>query len=686
MLLNPNVTPPKGSPKSNKHSHEKPNPTLYRAVSAPPQTNFQSSSLNAKSGLTITQVPVILMNYASLVQETLLTRGKSVQKIVKETSLESLVNKAKESAAKTKSNLAVFKRLFMYLYDQKLTFLFAYLSLAILSKTQVMIPQFIGEMIDTVVVHHNPQLLSYRATQVFAICIACSVAEFFSTHLFNLLSQKVRFAFKRQVYSAMLKREIEFYETKQLNEILHYLQEFINKVEGVCTRQFSDIIKNFLTLLYSAWMIASISYKLTIVLILIVPFHVVIPLIYDKIHRRIAKSDLESTLRTEHRLIDVFQNIRIVKAFSTEEYEIAKYKPLLEENIESNRIANIGWAGNMAFSGFYQHLSLAAIVITGMHLVHKGEVSPGTLGSFLLFSMAVSNSFSAVSSGYVRLKESLPQCEKLFGLLDEKSKVPYKGGKIIDNFQGRIEFSNVSFNYPLTPDIKILNNISLSIKPGDSVAFVGMSGGGKSTIISILLRFYDVNDGHVKLDGVDLREIDLKWLHNQIGYVAQDPVLFSGTIEENIAYGLTGYSQDNLMKVIKMANADFVFNTNLFPDGLKSEVGEKGGRLSGGQKQRIAIARALMREPKILIFDEATSNLDANAEYEVQQAIDNLLSMAQITVITIAHRLSTIKKCNVIFVLKTGEVIEKGSHNELIEKGGAYKTLIERQFQSNIQH
>jgi len=238
----------------------------------------------------------------------------------------------------------------------------------------------------------------------------------------------------------------------------------------------------------------------------------------------------------------------------------------------------------------------------------------------------------------------------------------------------------------LTPDIKILNNISLSIKPGDSVAFVGMSGGGKSTIISILLRFYDVNDGHVKLDGVDLREIDLKWLHNQIGYVAQDPVLFSGTIEENIAYGLTGYSQDNLMKVIKMANADFVFNTNLFPDGLKSEVGEKGGRLSGGQKQRIAIARALMREPKILIFDEATSNLDANAEYEVQQAIDNLLSMAQITVITIAHRLSTIKKCNVIFVLKTGEVIEKGSHNELIEKGGAYKTLIERQFQTNIQH
>jgi len=684
MLLNQTTPPRKHSPK---HDHEKPNPILSRAVSAPPHTeSHHKPELNRKSSLSITQVPVILMNYANLVQEALLTRGKSIHKTAKETSLESIISRLQESFGKTKRNFAVLKRLFMYLYDQKFIFFFAYVSLAILSKTQVMIPQKIGEMIDTVVVHHNPQLLGYRATQVFAIVVACSVAEFFSTLLFDLLSQKVKFAFKRQVYSALLKREIEFYEKKQLNEVLHYLQDFINKVEGVCTRQFSSIVKNFLTLLYSAYMIASISYKLTIVLVAIVPVHIIIPLIYDKIYQRISKDDLESTLKTEHRLIDVFQNIKIVKAFSTEEYEIEKYKPLLKENLESSRISNIGWAGNMAFTGFYTHLSLAAIVYMGMYLVYQGEVSPGTLGSFLLFSMAVSNSFSAVSFNYVRLKESLPQCEKLFGLLDEKPKLPYKGGRILPDFQGRIEFSNVSFNYPLTPGIKILNNISLTIKPGDSVAFVGMSGGGKSTIISLLLRFYDVNDGHVKLDGVDLKEIDLKWLHNQIGYVAQDPILFSGTIEENIAYGLTGYSQDTLMRVVKMANAEFIFNTNLFPTGLKSEVGEKGGRLSGGQKQRIAIARALMREPKILIFDEATSNLDANAEYEVQQAIDNLLSMAQITVITIAHRLSTIKKCNVIFVLKTGEVIEKGSHNELLEKGGAYKTLIERQFQSSIHH
>ena len=263
------------------------------------------------------------------------------------------------------------------------------------------------------------------------------------------------------------------------------------------------------------------------------------------------------------------------------------------------------------------------------------------------------------------------------------SKILYKGGKTIPNFQGTIEFRNVSFNYPASPEVSILHHISLVIRPGDSVAFVGMSGGGKSTIVSVLLRFYDVIRGEIRFDNVRIEDIDLQWLHGQIGYVSQEPSLFSGTIQENITYGVDTYAEGDLTRAIKMANAEFVFNTSLFPNALKSKVGERGDWLSGGQKQRIAIARALIRRPKILIFDEATSSLDANSEFEVQKAIDSLITNSNITTVTIAHRLATVVKCRTIYVVVSGRIVEEGSHQELIAKSGAYKTLFEKQFQSD---
>jgi len=270
--------------------------------------------------------------------------------------------------------------------------------------------------------------------------------------------------------------------------------------------------------------------------------------------------------------------------------------------------------------------------------------------------------------------------EQVFELMDYKSKVNSSGGKTNSDFKGKIEIKGVNFNYPTKAEVLVMDNVNLKIDSGDVVAFVGASGSGKSTIVSLIERFYDVNSGVISIDGEDLKDVDLRWYHNNIGYVSQEPSLFSGTIEENVTYGLTEYGKDDIDKALKMAHAyDFVMNEKQFPQGLQTVVGERGVKLSGGQKQRIAIARALIKDPKILIFDEATSALDAESEFQVQQAIDTLIKEGNKTVIIIAHRLSTIINCPRILVVQSGRIVEEGTHRELLDKNGIYKALIERQ-------
>eukprot|EP01017_Pseudomicrothorax_dubius_P042072 TRINITY_DN6819_c0_g6_i1.p1 TRINITY_DN6819_c0_g6~~TRINITY_DN6819_c0_g6_i1.p1 ORF type:complete len:268 (+),score=68.06 TRINITY_DN6819_c0_g6_i1:456-1259(+) len=257
------------------------------------------------------------------------------------------------------------------------------------------------------------------------------------------------------------------------------------------------------------------------------------------------------------------------------------------------------------------------------------------------------------------------------------------GGEKPENLEGHITLEGVTFRYPLKDDVTVLKEVEIDIKKGDVIGLVGSSGSGKSTIVSLIERFYDPSEGRVLIDGRDLKDLDLTWVHKHIGYVAQEPSLFSGTIEENITYGVECYTQEQLDDAAKMANAyDFIHNEDQFPLGYKTLVGHKGIQLSGGQKQRVAIARALMKNSSVLIFDEATSALDAESEYQVQSAIENIMRAGHKTMIIIAHRLSTILNCKRILVLQNGRLVEEGSHEQLLSRNGAYKSLIERQIGS----
>jgi len=575
-------------------------------------------------------------------------------------------------------------RLLSYIADERKLTLYAYTALLCVSFAQTRMPILISHMIDAVVTDKDWEKAKNQSILFVITATVYSIAEFFWGHLFHLLSSKITLNLKIEMYSSMLKREVEFYDRKKLNQLLHHMNGDINVAKSLCTGKFSSIGRNLIQLCSSAWMLTTVSYKLIMFLIIIVPIHFLIFKGCSILSERVRETLRNSTKTTENRVLETFQNIRIVKAFSSEDYEMDTYDNLLSTNMVHNQKNSLVGSTNAAINTFVTNLTLLCIVYIGMNLVSSGEVSTGTLSGFLLYSMGVTMGFKDFTNSYLSIKESLPVCEKVFELIDEPGKIPHKGGKQLSNFTGKIELKNVVFHYPVSPHIRVLNNVSLTINPGESAAFVGMSGGGKSTIISILLRFYDVESGEVTLDGTRIQELDLYWLHHQIGYVSQDPILFTGTIEENITYGLDSYTPEKVLEAIRMANAEFIFNQEFFPEGLKTQIGEKGGRLSGGQKQRLAIARALVRDPKILILDEATSNLDANSEFEVQKAIDALIKDAKITTVTIAHRLATIVNCKTIYVVKEGEIIEQGSHRELVAQNTAYRTLVERQL--NVKH
>jgi len=325
---------------------------------------------------------------------------------------------------------------------------------------------------------------------------------------------------------------------------------------------------------------------------------------------------------------------------------------------------------------FFANISIAFVLWFGGTLVISKEMSAGNLTSFIIYTLGVAGAVGLVTGLYGDVMKAVGSSERVFELLDRTPRVRWKGGIILNKFQGALEMNNVHFSYPSRPDVTVLNGVNLSLRPGEVVALVGPSGGGKSTIVALLEIFYYPTKGTITLDGQDISKLDPQVLRNRIGLVSQEPLLFGKNIAENIAYGRPDISRSQIVEAAKVANADqFIMS---FPDGYDTMVGERGIRLSGGQKQRISIARALLINPSILLLDEATSALDAESEYLVREALDRLMKGR--TVLVIAHRLSTVQHANLVCVVDKGCIVEQGTHDELLTKSkGLYTKLVKRQ-------
>ena len=379
-------------------------------------------------------------------------------------------------------------------------------------------------------------------------------------------------------------------------------------------------------------------------------------------------------------LQEFLTNIRLIKSFATEKYELKK---LLDLKNKLNRPVFDVQGFFMQIGQYINTISETIILFIVGKRVIMGEMTFGDYTLFQNYSNQMKGTFNQIKNSYEEYRKMFEGWTHFFEIYDYQPKIVSRKNYIPDKIEGEIEFKNVTFAYPLKPDVNVLKNLSTKIEKGKVVAIVGHSGSGKTTISNLIQRFYDPKEGSITIDGTDIRDFNLQWLRRAIGFVAQEPTLYSTTIEDNVTYGVTEYTLEEFHKVCELSNVDkFVSDKSLFPSGYKTLVGEKGARVSGGQKQRIAIARALMKNSKILVFDEATSALDAESENEVQSAIDNIVKEKGVTTIIIAHRLSTIKNADYILFMNKGQIIEQGTHKELTELNGEYKKLVQRQLET----
>ena len=471
-----------------------------------------------------------------------------------------------------------------------------------------------------------------------------------------------------------------FFVQKRVGDLNSRMSADISQIQDTLTTTIAEFLRQFILVIGGIILLVVISPKLTLLMLAIVPVVAVAAVIFGRFIRKTSRQVQEKIADSNTIIEETLQGISNVKAFANEFFENKRYKYSTEEIV---KIGILGGKYRGAFASFIIFCLFGAIVAViwyGVVLASQNQLLIGDLISFILYSAFVGASFGGIAELYAQIQKAVGAVERVFEILDEKAEAldisaPHNEKASIE---GIVSFKNVAFTYPSRKEVQVLKNISFESNKGETIALVGPSGSGKSTLVGLLLRFYDVESGQLLIDGKNCKDYNLTDLRNNMAIVPQDVLLFGGTIKENIAYGKPNASFDEIKEAAKKANAfDFIES---FPEKFDTVVGERGIKLSGGQRQRIAIARAVLKDPAILILDEATSSLDSESERVVQEALDKL--MIGRTSFVIAHRLSTIRNADKIVVIDKGTVVESGSHESLMSiEGGLYQSLNKLQMQ-----
>ncbi len=510
---------------------------------------------------------------------------------------------------------------------------------------------------------------------VFVVFLAQSFFTAMRYYLFTIVGDRIVSDLRKQLYESILGMEIGFFDETKTGELMSRLNSDTQILQNAVTSNLSMALR------YSTQAIAGIivlfisSPKLASVMIVAVPAVVFLAVYFGRKVRRFSK-------RVQERLADATSvadesigGIRTVRSFDREKSEAGRYGEAVEVAFETAKVRAKYRAAFSASTSFFGYATIGVILWYGAQLVMNKEMSAGELTAFLLYTLMVAVALGALSSLWSDFMKAIGSAERVFELIDRPNALISAENPKEIKIQKRVRFENLSFAYPTRPGVLALSEVNFSINSGEKIAFVGPSGSGKSTIANLVMRFYDPQEGCVSFDGIDIREFDIHDLRQTIGIVAQEPILFSGSIRENVKYGKLDSNEEDIIQALKDANAwEFILT---FPDGMDTIIGERGVRLSGGQKQRVAIARAILKDPQVLILDEATSALDIESEALVQQALERL--MENRTTIIIAHRLSTVAVADKIVVIASGKVVESGSPAELLDSKGVYHRLIASQ-------
>lgn len=595
--------------------------------------------------------------------------------------------KKEEKIKLTKESYAQAKKIFTYLKPYRSFFAIGWVALVFSSVIGLAFPLLMGQLLGADASKSSSmqgilELLPSDSISTFALALFAMFAiqaffSFFRIVIFNKVTENTLRDIRKDAFSRLIYMPMDFYNRNTVGELTSRIANDLEKIQETLRTTIAEFFRQLVIIFGGIFLLFYISPKLAFIMLATLPVMVIIAVFFGRFIKRLSKEAQDEAAKSNVVIEESLMGISNVKSFTNEGFMLGKYVTSINA-IRNLNIKSGLWRG-VFVSFLILCMSGAIVFIIWQGLLMTEGPNPafsrGDFFSFIMFTIMIGTSFGGLPDMYSTIQKAIGSTENLMKIISENTELQLNTGTEKPVITGAVTFSNVNFSYPQRLDVPVLQGISFEAAKNETLAFVGASGAGKSTIASLLLNYYNIDSGSISFDGVSNKDINLEHLRSNIAIVPQEVILFGGTIKDNIAFGKPTASDEEIKSAAEKANAWEFIST--FPEGLETQVGDRGIQLSGGQKQRIAIARAILKNPTILILDEATSALDSESERLVQDALNNLMQGR--TSFVIAHRLSTIRNANKILVIQDGKIVEAGKHDDLIAENGAYKSYIDLQ-------
>lgn len=595
--------------------------------------------------------------------------------------------KKEEKVKLTKESIAKAKKIFSYLKPYRGVFAIGWVFLVFSSSIGLLFPLFMGQLLGAGSAQPSSMqgmldLLSTDTVNTFAIALFAMFAiqaffSFFRIVIFTNVTENALRDIRQDAFSRLIYMPMDFFNKNKVGELTSRISSDIEKIQETLRTTIAEFFRQIVIIVGGIAFLVWISPKLALIMLATVPVMAIVAVFFGRFIRKLSKVAQDEAASSNSVIEESLMGITNIKSFTNEQFVLGKYLKSINA-IKALNIKSGLWRGVfVSFLILCMSGAIVFIVWQGL-LMTQGtnpELSRGDFFSFIMFTIMMGASFGSIPDMYASIQKAIGATENLMSIIGENSEKEIYEGVLTPTITGNVKFDNVVFSYPQRSDIEVLKGVSFEAKENETIAFVGASGAGKSTIASLLLNYYQTQNGTITFDGVNSSEIEIEHLRSSMAIVPQEVILFAGSIKENIAFGKPSATDEEIAIAAKKANAlEFI---DSFPEGLNTQVGDRGIQLSGGQKQRIAIARAILKNPTILILDEATSALDSESEKLVQEALNRLMEGR--TSFVIAHRLSTIRNADKIMVLNDGKITEMGNHEELMRMNGSYSGFVELQ-------